>query len=56
MDARIVIGSLALVFVILAATRIARDGGRVSIAARTWLTIGLIFGAVSVWSWVAARR
>lgn len=51
-----IIGALALVFLILAVSRIARDGGRLGPAARTWLLIGLIFAAVTVWQWLTARR
>jgi hypothetical protein len=56
MAARIIIGVLALVFLILAVSRIVRDGGRWGPAARTWLLIGLIFAAVTLWQWLAARR
>ncbi len=55
MAARI-IGVLALVFLILAVSRIVRDGGRLGPAARTWLLIALIFAAVTVWQWLAVRR
>lgn len=56
MSARWVIGALAILFLILAAARIVRDGGRVEPAARTWLLIALIFAAVTLWHWLAARR
>jgi len=29
--------------------------GKLGPAARTWLTIGVIFGLVSVWSWLSSR-
>jgi len=51
-----IIGSLALVFLILAVSRIARDGGRLGPAARTWLLIAVIFAAVTLWGWLAIRR
>jgi hypothetical protein len=42
---------LAVVFLLAALWRLARNGFRFSIASRTWLLIGLIFGAVSGWLW-----
>ena len=56
MGADRIIGSLALVFLILAVTRIVRDGGRLGPAARTWLLIALIFAVVTAWQWLAFRR
>lgn len=55
MAARI-IGILAVVFLLLAVSRIVREGGRLGPAARTWLLIALIFAAVTIWRWLAARR
>jgi hypothetical protein len=48
MAARYVLGTLAILFLVLGGIRIARER-RVGPAARTWLLIGLIFGAVSLW-------
>jgi hypothetical protein len=56
MSARLVMGVLALVFLIAAVGRIWRDAGRVGPAARTWLLIALIFAAITFWRWLAARR
>jgi hypothetical protein len=42
---------LAAAFLTIAIVRIARDGGKFSIAARTWLTIALSFGLVSGYLW-----
>ena len=48
---RYIFSALALVFLIATAIRVIRDGGRLGIAARTWLTIAIIFGAVGIWLW-----
>jgi hypothetical protein len=50
-SARYILGTLAVVFLLLGVARMVRDGGRMDGAARTWLLIGVIFGAVSVWLW-----
>lgn len=42
---------LAAVFLAIAILRIARDRGKFSIAARTWLIIALSFGFVSGYLW-----
>jgi hypothetical protein len=55
MPARYIFSCLAVVFLVLAAIRSLREG-RIGPAARTWLTIGVIFGLVSVWSWLKTRR
>jgi hypothetical protein len=47
MAAQYILGPLAVVFLILGGLRWARDGS-VGPAARTWLTIGVIFGVVCV--------
>ncbi|MGH8137953.1 MAG: hypothetical protein ACREVV_07130 [Steroidobacteraceae bacterium] len=54
MPARYILGSLSVVFLVLGATRALREG-HVGPAARTWLMIGAIFGAVSIGSWLFAR-
>jgi hypothetical protein len=48
---RYIFSALALVFLIATGIRVTRDGGRLGIAARTWLTIAIIFGAVGIWLW-----
>jgi hypothetical protein len=52
MNARLILFVLAGVFLVLAATRIARNAGRIDPAARTWLIVAILFGAVSIWLWV----
>ena len=41
--------ALAVVFLALALRRVAADGWRIGPASRTWLLVGSIFAAVSVW-------
>jgi hypothetical protein len=48
MFVRYILGGLAVVFLILAGTRLVRDRGRMGPAARTWLLIGLIFAVISI--------
>jgi hypothetical protein len=55
MWARYILGVLAVVFLVLGTVRVLRNG-RIEPAARTWLTIGLVFGAVSAWLWLSAVR
>jgi hypothetical protein len=52
MAARDILGLLAVVFLILGGLRAIREG-RVGPTARTWLMIGMIFGAVSAWTWLS---
>jgi hypothetical protein len=49
MKARYVLGCLSVVFLAASIVRTARDR-RVGPAARTWLIIGVIFAAVSLWT------
>ena len=55
MAAHYILGCLAVVFLVAAAARSMREG-KLGPAARTWLTIGLIFGLVSLWSWLSTHR
>ena len=55
MDAKSILGCLAVIFLVLGGLRSARDG-QVGPAARTWLMIGVIFGVVSVWIWLTTPR
>jgi hypothetical protein len=55
MAAQYIFGCLAVVFLVLASLRSAREG-KVGPAARTWLMIGVIFGVVSAWLWLSARH
>lgn len=55
MAARYILGLLAVLFLGLASLRIVRDGGHLGPAARTWLLIALIFGAVTAWNWLSTR-
>jgi hypothetical protein len=50
---RYIFGSLAVAFLAAAGLRAAREGGHFGPAARTWLTIAIIFGAVSAWQWLS---
>jgi hypothetical protein len=52
MAARDILGLLAVVFLVAGGLRAVREG-RVGPAARTWLMIGVIFGTVSVWTWLS---
>lgn len=56
MPARYVLGCLAVVFWILGGLRVAREGGRLDPASRTWLLIAVIFSGVSLWLWVSRAR
>jgi hypothetical protein len=51
MYAQYILAVLSAAFLILAATRWSRDGGRIGPQARTWLMIGLIFAAVAAVIW-----
>jgi hypothetical protein len=44
-----ILGALAVVFLALAVIRIAGGGAKTYPQVRTWLIIGIIFGAVSLW-------
>jgi len=55
MQARYILGCLSVVFLALGATKALRER-HVGPAARTWLIIGLIFGVVSIWSWLTIAR
>ena len=55
MEAQYILGSLAVVFLVLGVLRSAREG-KVGPAARAWLMIGVIFSVVSVWLWLWARQ
>jgi hypothetical protein len=55
MAARYILGILAIVFLLLGLVRAAREG-RIGPAARTWLVIGLMFGAVSLWLRLTGAR
>jgi hypothetical protein len=53
MDARYVLGILAAIFLFLGGARVIRDHGSLASPARTWLLIGVIFAAVSLWLWLS---
>jgi hypothetical protein len=55
MPAHYILGCLAVVFLVLAGLRSARDG-KIGPAARTWLLIGVIFGVVSAWIGLSGRH
>jgi len=49
-----VFGALAAAFIGLAIARAARDAGKLGPQSRTWLIIGMIFAAVSLWLWTSS--
>lgn len=51
-NARIILLALALAALFAGAIRLARDGGRMAPASKTWLLVGGIFAAVSGWLWL----
>lgn len=55
MPAHYILGLLAVVFLVLGSLRSVRDG-QVGPAARTWLMIGVIFGVVTVWTWLSGAH
>jgi hypothetical protein len=55
MAAPTILGSLAIIFLVLGGLRSLRDR-RIGPAARTWLMIGMIFGAVSTLTWLVGTR
>jgi uncharacterized membrane protein YoaK (UPF0700 family) len=56
MAAKYVLAALAIVFLVLAATRFARDGRRMTPASKSWLLVGAIFLAVSLWLFASSGR
>lgn len=42
---------VGVIFLLLAVARLARDGGRLGPASRTWLIVAGLFGLVSLWLW-----
>jgi hypothetical protein len=50
MLAKYILALASLLFLVSGSVRFARDGS-LGPAARTWLLIGAIFGAVSLWLW-----
>lgn len=53
MQTKTILAVAAVIFLVLAAGRIAKDGGRIQPASKTWLTIGVIFASVSAWLFYA---
>lgn len=51
MTAKYILAFLGVVFLVAAGVRLAKDGGKLGPAAKTWLIIGVIFTAVSAWTW-----
>ena len=49
MATKYILAVLSVVFLILGIRRLGRDAGRSHPQSRTWLLIGVIFGAVSAW-------
>jgi hypothetical protein len=52
LSARGILAVLSAVFLTLALTRIAQGKSASHPAIRTWLIVGVIFGAVSAWLWL----
>lgn len=52
--AKWVLAVLAVVFLALGALRLARDGGRLAPASKTWLIVGFVFALVSAWLWAGS--
>jgi hypothetical protein len=48
-SAKYIIAALSAIFLLLAATRLARGGGASHPQTRTWLLVGVIFAVVSAW-------
>lgn len=55
MLAKYILAVLAVVFVVLAAQRMVRDGGRIGPASRTWFIVAVVFGLVSAWLWTGGH-
>jgi hypothetical protein len=49
MLAKYILVIVGAVFLMLALFHIAKDGGRVGPASRTWLIVAIVFAAVSAW-------
>ena len=49
MAAKYILAAAACAFLLAAAVRLARDGGRPHPQSRTWLMVAVIFGIVSAW-------
>jgi len=54
MAAKYILSILSIIFLAFAAARIHSERGRAAPAARTWLTVGAIFAAVSGWLWLSS--
>jgi hypothetical protein len=52
MVAKAILAMLSLVFLVAAAWRLCRDGGRIVPASKTWLLVGGIFALLSMWLWL----
>jgi len=51
--AKYILTALCVVFLALAIFKIFCDGGQITPASRTWLTIGIIFALVSGYLWMS---
>ena len=49
--AKYILAAFAGVFLIAAALRLVRDGGRAGPAPQTWLLVSAIFALVAAWLW-----
>jgi hypothetical protein len=51
MAAKYILGVLGVVFLVAAGVRLAKDGWKIRPASKTWLIIGVLFTAVTAWTW-----
>ena len=51
MTTHYILSTLALIFIVAAFWRVARDGFKQAPSSRTWLLVALIFATVSGWLW-----
>jgi hypothetical protein len=56
MNAGLILAAGSVLFLVAALWRLSREGFKLGPAARTWLMIAAIFGAVSAWLWWTAAR
>jgi hypothetical protein len=52
MLAKYILAVLSAIFIVAAAWRLVREGGRVTPRSKTWFIIGVIFAIVSAWLWL----
>jgi hypothetical protein len=55
MLAKYILSVVGAAFLVLALARIAKEGGRIGAASRTWLIVAIVFAMVSVWLFVGGH-